>query len=106
MSKQHLDHSTTESATALLSSDQPADSSNLPISTTKQDQSSSSSSAPRQVIAVSASKKPAAFFNLAKKFLVTDEECDLSALEGAILAAVDAALLLERSKYAKIIRYD
>eukprot|EP00592_Proboscia_alata_P009821 CAMPEP_0194361638 /NCGR_PEP_ID=MMETSP0174-20130528/9185_1 /TAXON_ID=216777 /ORGANISM="Proboscia alata, Strain PI-D3" /LENGTH=273 /DNA_ID=CAMNT_0039133919 /DNA_START=166 /DNA_END=987 /DNA_ORIENTATION=- len=58
----------------------------------------------RQVIAVSASKGPAAFFNLARKFLVTDETCDLSALEGAIISAVDAAHLLERSKLAKIIR--
>jgi len=59
---------------------------------------------PRQVIAVSASKGPAAFFNLARKFLVTDKECDLSALEGAIVSAVDAAHLLERSKLAQIIR--
>mmetsp|Transcript_21827 Transcript_21827/g.32374 ORF Transcript_21827/g.32374 Transcript_21827/m.32374 type:complete len:134 (-) Transcript_21827:820-1221(-) len=58
----------------------------------------------RQVIAVSASKNPAAFFNLARKFLVTDEFCDLSALEGAIVSAVDAAHLLERSKLATIIR--
>jgi hypothetical protein len=60
---------------------------------------------PRQLIAVSASKGPAAFFNLARKFLVTDEYCDLSALEGAIVAAVDAAHLLERSKLATIVRY-
>jgi hypothetical protein len=60
---------------------------------------------PRQVIAVSASKGPAAFFNLARKFLVTDEMCDLSALEGAIVTAVDAAHLLERSKLASIVRY-
>ena len=59
---------------------------------------------PRQVIAVSASKGPAAFFNLARKFLVTDEMCDLSALEGAIVSAVDAAHLLERSKLATITR--
>lgn len=66
-----------------------------------------SSTQPRhQVIAVSASKGPAAFFNLARKFLVTDEFCDLSALEGAIVSAVDAAHLLERSKLADIIRYD
>lgn len=62
------------------------------------------SSQPRQVIAVSASKNPAAFFNLARRFLVTDELCDLSALEGAIVSAVDAAHLLERSKLANIIR--
>ena len=60
---------------------------------------------PRQVIAVSASKGPTAFFNLARKFLVTDEMCDLSALEGAIVSAVDAAHLLERSQLATIVRY-
>jgi hypothetical protein len=59
---------------------------------------------PRQVIAVSASKGPAAFFNLARKFLVTDDMCDLSALEGAIVSAVDAAHLLERSQLATIVR--
>ena len=59
---------------------------------------------PRQVIAVSVSKGPSAFFNLARKFLVTDEECDLSALEGAIVSAVDAAHLLERSKIATIVK--
>jgi hypothetical protein len=59
---------------------------------------------PRQVIAVSASRGPAAFFNLARKFLVTDETCDLSALEGAIVSAVDAAHLLERSRLATIVR--
>lgn len=64
-----------------------------------------SPSTPRQVIAVSASKGPAAFFNLARKFLATDEVCDLSALEGAIVSAVDAAHLLERSKLATIVRY-
>ena len=62
------------------------------------------SNKPRQVIAVSASRGPAAFFNLARKFLVTDETCDLSALEGAIVSAVDAAHLLERSKLATIVR--
>jgi len=61
-------------------------------------------SRPRQVIAVSASKGPAAFFNLARKFLVTDEMCDLSALEGAIVSAADAAHLLERSKLATIVK--
>lgn len=59
---------------------------------------------PRQVIAVSVSKGPSAFFNLARKFLVTDEICDLSALEGAIVSAVDAAHLLERSKIATIVK--
>lgn len=59
---------------------------------------------PRQVIAVSVSKGPSAFFNLARKFLMTDEECDLSALEGAIVSAVDAAHLLERSQIATISR--
>jgi hypothetical protein len=58
----------------------------------------------RQIIAVSVSKGPSAFFNLARKFLVTDDECDLSALEGAIVSAVDAAHLLERSKIATIVR--
>jgi hypothetical protein len=37
--------------------------------------------------------------------LVTDESCDLSALEGAIVSAIDAAHLLERSKIATITRY-
>lgn len=60
---------------------------------------------PRQTIAVGVSKGPSAFFNLARKFLVTDETCDLSALEGAIVSAIDAAHLLERSKIATIIRY-
>jgi len=60
--------------------------------------------AERPVIAVSASKGPAAFFNLARKFLATAEMCDLSALEGAIVSAVDAAHLLERSKLATITR--
>lgn len=59
---------------------------------------------PRQVIAVSVSKGPSAFFNLARKFLVTDDVCDLSALEGAIVSAVDAAHLLERSKIATIVQ--
>lgn len=59
----------------------------------------------RQVIAVSASKNPGAFFNLARRFLVTDEFVDLSALEGAIITAVDAAHLLARSKLATIVRY-
>ena len=71
------------------------------------DSSSSSCQQPshqRQVIAVSVSKGPSAFFNLARKFLVTDEECDLSALEGAIVSAVDAAHLLERSQIATISR--
>ena len=63
------------------------------------------SESPRQTIAVSVSKGPSAFFNLARKFLVTDETCDLSALEGAIVSAIDAAHLLERSKIATITRY-
>ena len=76
-----------------------------PISSQQHERSSSETVAhDRQVIAVSASKGPAAFFNLARKFLVTDKECDLSALEGAIVSAVDAAHLLERSKLANIIR--
>jgi len=59
---------------------------------------------PRQVIAVSANKNPTAFFQLARKFLMTNEMCDLSALEGAIVSAVDAAHLLERSQLASIVR--
>jgi len=58
----------------------------------------------RPVIAVSALKGPAAFFNLARKFLVTYDICDLSALEGAIVSAIDAAHLLERSRLAEIVR--
>jgi len=68
------------------------------------DEDTSPPEQPRQVIAVSVSKGPSAFFNLARKFLVTDEECDLSALEGAIVSAVDAAHLLERSKIATIVQ--
>lgn len=60
--------------------------------------------APRPVIAVSTSKGPTAFFNLARKFLVVDEMCDFSALEGAIVFAVDAAHLLERAQLATIVR--
>ena len=76
-----------------------------PARTISQTHPKTQSSTPRQVIAVSASKGPAAFFNLARKFLVTDETVDLSALEGAIVSAVDAAHLLERSKLATIVRY-
>jgi hypothetical protein len=61
-------------------------------------------SRPRQVIAVSANKNPTAFFQLARKFLMTNDTCDLSALEGAIVSAVDAAHLLERSQLAFIVR--
>lgn len=73
-------------------------------STTTQTPTTTDTLPERQVIAVSASKNPAAFFNLARRFLVTDEFCDLSALEGAIVSAVDAAHLLERSKLANIVR--
>ena len=73
-------------------------------STTGTGDSHQTSISSRQVIAVSASKGPAAFFNLARKFLITDEVVDLSALEGAIVSAVDAAHLLERSKLASIAR--
>jgi len=69
-----------------------------------QDDAESSSLMTRPVIAVSASRGPAAFFNLARKFLATNELCDLSALEGAIVSAVDAAHLLERSQLATIVR--
>ena len=57
-----------------------------------------------QVIAVSASKGPTAYFNLARKFLINDEYCDLSALEAAILVALDTANLLQRSQLATIVR--
>lgn len=73
-------------------------------STTGTGDSHQTSISSRQVIAVSASKGPAAFFNLARKFLITDEVVDLSALEGAIVSAVDAAHLLERSKLASVVR--
>lgn len=58
----------------------------------------------RQMIAVSAQKSPSAFFNLARRFLVSDEYVDISALEGAIVSAVDTAHLLERAKLATIVR--
>lgn len=58
----------------------------------------------RQIIAVSANKNPTAFFQLGRKFLMTNEMCDYSALEGAIVSAVDAAHLLERSQLASIVR--
>ena len=76
----------------------------LPTTTATTTTSATTEQSQRQVIAVSASKGPAAFFNLARKFLVTDEMCDLSALEGAIVAAVDAAHLLERSQLASIVK--
>ena len=80
--------------------DQTAETSTTPASTPEDHRTHR----PRQVIAVSANKGPTAFFNLARKFLVTDEVCDLSALEGAIVSAADAAHLLVRSKLATIIR--
>jgi hypothetical protein len=83
--------------------DQTADTSTTPA-TTPEDHHHRTQPRPRQVIAVSANKGPTAFFNLARKFLVTDEICDLSALEGAIVSAADAAHLLVRSKLATIIR--
>jgi len=58
------------------------------------------------VIAVSASKTPTVFFNLARRFLVNEEVLELSALEGAIVSAVDAAHLLERSRLANIVRVE
>jgi hypothetical protein len=81
--------------------DQTAETSTTPTSTPEDHRTHR----PRQVIAVSANKGPTAFFNLARKFLITDEICDLSALEGAIVSATDAAHLLVRSKLASIIRY-
>ena len=80
------------------------DSDNDSSSSQQQQQHQQQEGPPRQVIAVSVSKGPSAFFNLARKFLMTDEECDLSALEGAIVSAVDAAHLLERSQIATISR--
>ena len=68
------------------------------------DRTGHSSSARRQVIAVGASKAPKVFFNLARKFLIKDETCDLSALETAITTAIDAAHLLVRSQLATIVR--
>ena len=56
------------------------------------------------MIAVSASKGPLAYFNLARKILATDQLCDLSALENAIVTAIDTAQFLERSKLADILR--
>ena len=86
---------------ALSNLDQTAETSTTPTTTPEDHRTHR----PRQVIAVSANKGPTAFFNLARKFLVTDEICDLSALEGAIVSAADAAHLLVRSKLATIIRY-
>ncbi len=57
-----------------------------------------------KVLAASSSKGPAAFFNFAKKILVRVESCELSAIEGSIVSAVEAATLLERSKLATIVR--
>ena len=52
----------------------------------------------------SSAKGPVEFFNDAKNILVRDEVYELSALEGSIASAVEAATLLERSKVATIIR--
>lgn len=96
--KGHLTPSTLETkptgSSSVDSSEQDRDETNAPKTESS-----------RQTIAVSVSKGPSAFFNLARKFLVTDETCDLSALEGAIVSAIDAANLLERSKIATITRY-
>mmetsp|Transcript_15588 Transcript_15588/g.23224 ORF Transcript_15588/g.23224 Transcript_15588/m.23224 type:complete len:149 (-) Transcript_15588:149-595(-) len=53
-------------------------------------------------ISVSTNQNPIFYFKSVKKMLETREEVVLSALEGAIIMAVDSALLLERSKIAKI----
>jgi len=58
------------------------------------------------VIAVSAAKPPTVFCNLARKFLISEEFVHLSALEGAILYAIDASHLLERSQLATIVRIE
>jgi len=51
-----------------------------------------------------ASKGCSFYVNLAKRILVNDERCSLTALEGAIVYAVDTAFSLERTKHAKIKR--
>ncbi len=94
-------HNQKEPLIASSNLDQTVDTSTTPATTPENHRTQR----PRQVIAVSANKGPTAFFNLARKFLVTDEICDLSALEGAIVSAADAAHLLVRSKLATIIRY-
>lgn len=43
--------------------------------------------------------------NLARKFLIHHETVYLSAFDAAIVIAIDAALLIQRSKYATIARY-
>ena len=93
-------HNQKEPPIASSNLDQTVDTSTTPATTPEDHRTQR----PRQVIAVSANKGPTAFFNLARKFLVTDEVCDLSALEGAIVSAADAAHLLVRSKLATIIR--
>jgi hypothetical protein len=57
-----------------------------------------------QEISTSSSKGSVTFFNDAKKILARDEVYELSALEGSIVSAVEAATLLERSKVATIVR--
>ena len=59
---------------------------------------------PITVIAVSATKSPTTYCNLARKFLINEESIIFSALEGAIVFAIDAAQLLERSSIATIVR--
>mmetsp|Transcript_33096 Transcript_33096/g.43574 ORF Transcript_33096/g.43574 Transcript_33096/m.43574 type:complete len:158 (+) Transcript_33096:58-531(+) len=52
--------------------------------------------------AVSLQKPPNHYFNLLRRNLEKNETATLSALEGAMVNAVDAAFLLERAKIAKI----
>jgi len=98
------DHQSSPSPSSILPKATDSTTDDYESSTTGTGDSHQTSISSRQVIAVSASKGPAAFFNLARKFLITDEVVDLSALEGAIVSAVDAAHLLERSKLAGIVR--
>ncbi|GAX28241.1 hypothetical protein FisN_27Hh109 [Fistulifera solaris] len=57
-------------------------------------------------IHVAAGKSPTENMNLARKFLVHHEIVYLSAFDAAIVIAIDAALLLQRSKYATIVRVE
>lgn len=60
----------------------------------------------RPIIAVSSNRRPANIAKLAREILVSRESCDLSALEGAIVIAIDAAQLLQRTGHATIIRIE
>jgi hypothetical protein len=60
---------------------------------------------PSKEITVGANKGCSFYFKLARRMLMNEEACDLTALEGAIVFAVDTAFLLERTMHAKITRY-